>query len=94
MDLQMPQMDGLEASRRIRDFEIELGKMGSPLKRLPIIAMTANVFKEDIDTCLSAGMDNHIGKPLDFEKIIVILRKYCGNSTETPNTSGSDFLPG
>jgi CheY-like chemotaxis protein/anti-sigma regulatory factor (Ser/Thr protein kinase) len=70
MDVQMPQMDGLEATRRIRALpERERG-------RLPIIAMTANVFKSDIDECRAAGMDSHIGKPLDIDKVIEALRKY------------------
>lgn len=64
MDVQMPKMDGLEASSTIR-------KMNSRFaKKIPIIAMTANAFKEDIAECLKAGMDDHIAKPVD-EKILV-----------------------
>ena len=70
MDMQMPKMDGLEATRRIR----ALPAMQNI--ELPIIAMTANVFKEDIEACLAAGMDDHIGKPLDIEKVMEKLRKY------------------
>jgi len=76
MDMQMPEMDGLEATRRIRTVESTLAATGSPRKRLPIIAMTANVFKDDIDNCLMAGMDDHIGKPLDMETVYEKLRKY------------------
>jgi len=76
MDMQMPEMDGLEATRRIRAIESNLIAMGSPRKRLPIIAMTANVFKDDIDNCLMAGMDDHIGKPLAMETVFEKLRKY------------------
>jgi len=43
---------------------------------MPIIAMTANVFQDDIDACLEAGMDNHLGKPLDFDRVLEMLRKY------------------
>jgi signal transduction histidine kinase/CheY-like chemotaxis protein len=68
MDMQMPEMDGLEASRRIRALE-------SP-KRIPIIAMTANVFREDIERCLAAGMDDHVGKPLDMDTVLDKLRRY------------------
>jgi signal transduction histidine kinase/CheY-like chemotaxis protein len=60
MDMQMPEMDGLEATRKIRalpDFRA---------RRVPIIALTANVFKEDIDNSIAAGMNDHIGKPLDL----------------------------
>ena len=70
MDVQMPKMDGYEATRAIR----ALPDMRNI--RLPIIAMTANVFKSDIDNSLAAGMDDHIGKPLDIGKVMQILRKY------------------
>jgi len=72
MDLQMPLMGGLEASRLIRSLpERRRG-------RLPIIAMTANVFKEDIDACFDAGMDDHLGKPLDIDKVFEKLIKFLG----------------
>jgi len=70
MDLQMPEMGGLEASRLIRTISTR------KRKRLPIIAMTANVFKDDIDACFDAGMDDHLGKPLDIEKVFKKLSKY------------------
>ena len=76
MDVQMPEMDGLEATKRIRTFEANMAKMGSPVKRLPIIAMTANVFKDDIENCLTAGMDDHIGKPLEIDTVYEKLRKF------------------
>jgi|GEM_PF-481915 len=70
MDLQMPKMDGFEATRRIR-------AMAHPLAKLvPIVAMTANVFREDIEMCIAAGMDNHVGKPLDLEVVMGKLRLY------------------
>ena len=71
MDLQMPEMDGFEATRQIRAFE-EKNKG----KQIPIIAMTANVFKEDVDKCIASGMNGHIGKPLDFEDVIKVLQTY------------------
>ena len=70
MDVQMPEMDGLEATRRIRALEF------SKAKTIPVIAMTANVFKEDIDSCLEAGMNSHIGKPLDIEEVISTLNEF------------------
>jgi signal transduction histidine kinase/CheY-like chemotaxis protein len=76
MDMQMPGMDGLEATRRIRTIEEKLAAMGNPRKRIPIIAMTANVFKDDIENCIAAGMDDHIGKPLDMDTVFEKLRKY------------------
>jgi signal transduction histidine kinase/CheY-like chemotaxis protein len=66
MDVQMPEMDGIEATKRIRGFEKD--EMVYK-KRVPIIAMTANVFKEDIESCLAAGMNDHIGKPLDINTV-------------------------
>jgi len=70
MDVQMPEMDGYEATRRIRALNYPNAKT------IRIIAMTANVFREDIERCLEAGMDNHLGKPLDFIEIINKLRHY------------------
>jgi CheY-like chemotaxis protein/two-component sensor histidine kinase len=69
MDIQMPKMDGLEASRRIRALP------GHQRVKLPIIAMTANVFKSDVEECLAAGMDGHLGKPLDIDKVLEVLRE-------------------
>jgi CheY-like chemotaxis protein len=69
MDVQMPEMDGYEASRRIR-------ALGAPnASSIPIIAMTANVFREDIEKCLEAGMNDHLGKPLDIGEILSAFRK-------------------
>jgi len=70
MDLQMPEMNGLEATKRIRNLD-------TPKARdIPIIAMTANVFKEDIEVCLESGMNAHIGKPLVLGEVMEILRQY------------------
>jgi len=70
MDIQMPEMDGYEATRQIRQLDVPTAKT------IPIIAMTANVFKEDIDNCLAAGMNSHVGKPLDIDEVINKLREY------------------
>jgi signal transduction histidine kinase/DNA-binding response OmpR family regulator len=76
MDVQMPEMDGYEATRAIRAFENKHVESPESVKRVPIIAMTANVFREDIEKCLAAGMDGHVGKPLDFEDVLSKLREY------------------
>ena len=76
MDIHMPGVDGYEAARLIRAFEAEPGF--PPRNPVPIIAMTANVFKEDVEKCLAAGMNGHVGKPLDFDEVMAILRKYLG----------------
>jgi signal transduction histidine kinase/CheY-like chemotaxis protein len=78
MDVHMPEMDGYEATRRIREFEASLAAKGLSAGRVPIIAMTANVFAEDIGKCLAAGMDDHVGKPLDFAQVLERLRKHLG----------------
>jgi signal transduction histidine kinase/DNA-binding response OmpR family regulator len=70
MDIQMPQMNGLEATRRIRALPALNGIA------LPIIAMTANVFKDDIESCLEAGMNDHLGKPIDVDIMVAKLCKY------------------
>jgi CheY-like chemotaxis protein len=70
MDVQMPEMDGYEATRRIRDMDLPRAK------EIPIVAMTANVFREDVEKCLAAGMNDHVGKPLDMTEVIQKLRKY------------------
>jgi signal transduction histidine kinase/ActR/RegA family two-component response regulator len=69
MDIQMPEMDGYEATRRIRAHNV-------PQANIPIVAMTANVFREDVEKCLKAGMNVHIGKPIDFNDVFGVLRKY------------------
>jgi len=70
MDIQMPKMDGYEATRQIRRLYDAV--------QLPIIAMTANVFKSDIDACEAVGMNGHLGKPLDIEKVLEVLRRCLG----------------
>jgi len=69
MDVQMPEMDGYDSTRNIR-------ALGFPKAHdIPIVAMTANVFREDVEKCIESGMNDHIGKPIDYEKMI---SKLCG----------------
>jgi signal transduction histidine kinase/DNA-binding response OmpR family regulator len=70
MDIQMPEMDGYDATKRIRAMDIPQAKS------IPIIAMTANVFREDVERCLKTGMNGHIGKPIDFKEILNCLTSY------------------
>jgi CheY-like chemotaxis protein len=68
MDVHMPGMDGLDATRKIRAIE---GDTGAP--RIPILALTANASAEDCDACLAAGMDGFLVKPLDRERLAAAL---------------------
>ncbi|MGS0737656.1 CHASE domain-containing protein [Pseudomonas sp. GG8] len=70
MDIQMPDIDGLEATRRIR--------ADPRFANLPIVAMTANASKTDRDECLAAGMNEHVGKPIDLEELIATLLAQTG----------------
>jgi signal transduction histidine kinase/DNA-binding response OmpR family regulator len=70
MDIQMPVMDGYDATRKIRSLSLPAAKT------IPIVAMTANVFREDVEKCLAAGMDGHVSKPIDFEEVLAKLRSY------------------
>ena len=67
MDVQMPHMDGYEATRRIRAMD------RADAKKVAIIAMTANAFKEDVDAALACGMNAHLAKPLEHDKLISLL---------------------
>lgn len=92
MDLEMPEIDGIEATRRIR-------AMADPVKSLiPIIAMTANVMKEDIDRCKKAGMDEHVSKPIDPESLRRILhitaqRMTAANAAPLPQPENTASVP-
>lgn len=70
MDIQMPELDGYKATKEIRNL------MTDKAKSIPIIAMSANVFKEDIKKCYDVGMNDHIGKPISYDEVLKILRKY------------------
>lgn len=80
MDVQMPRMNGLQATRVIRQSENTLGR------EIPIIAMTANAFAEDVQACLNAGMDAHVSKPLEISALEQALRntgKFSGGGWTT-----------
>jgi PAS domain S-box-containing protein len=79
MDCQMPVMDGFTATRRIRELELSRGA-----KRLPIIALTANVMSEDREKCLAAGMDAHLGKPIEVAQVIEALSRFLKAPASVP----------
>jgi PAS domain S-box-containing protein len=72
MDIQMPTLDGYDAARAIRALDRD------DAKRVPIIAMTANAFKEDAEKALACGMNAHVAKPLELDKLNEVLVKYLG----------------
>ena len=76
MDIQMPNLNGYEAAERIRSLERE------DVKTLPIIAMTANAYKEDIERAMQAGMNGHLSKPINIDDVLVTLEKYLGKGAE------------
>ncbi len=76
MDIQMPIMDGYEATRAIRGLPRE------DAATTPIVAMTANTFVEDVQASQRAGMNQHIGKPLDVDQLMAVLDKWLGNGTD------------
>ncbi len=76
MDLQMPVMDGLTATRHIRSIP--------DLKALPIIAMTANAMASNRQACLAAGMNDHVGKPFELDNLVAVLRGHCGLADAVP----------
>ena len=69
MDIQMPVMNGLDATRAIRKLDFEYAK------KVPIIAMTADAFSENVAECLQAGMNAHIAKPIDLNLVLAEIKK-------------------
>ncbi len=86
MDVQMPEMDGLQATAAIRELEQQSSW------HVPIVAMTAYAGKDDRDKCLRAGMDDYLSKPVKPQQMIEIIRRYCGYASEG-NKPGSESLP-
>ena len=73
MDIQMPEMNGYEAARAIRGMKRE------DAGRIPIIAMTANAFDEDMKKSIESGMNGHLAKPIDFKELLNMLIKVIGS---------------
>lgn len=77
MDVQMPEIDGLEATRRLR-------AMGICADELPIVALTANAYADDVARCLEAGMQHHLSKPIDPTELRQVVARYVGAEVELP----------
>ena len=71
MDIMMPEMNGYETTKAIRNLPDRPDG-----KKIPIIAMTANAFAEDVQAALNAGMDDHVAKPVDMEILTSVITKY------------------
>ncbi len=88
MDMQMPEMDGLQATRAIR-------KRGGRLKTVPIVALTANAYPEDMQACRDAGMDDFVVKPIKKDRLIGAIlgalahtKRIHGDAVSSPGSSG------
>jgi HPt (histidine-containing phosphotransfer) domain-containing protein len=88
MDRQMPEMDGLEATRRIRQREEELG-----LPHVQIVAMTANAIQGDRELCIEAGMDDYVSKPIRVEALIDAISKVRPRSEAAPIADATRAAP-
>jgi signal transduction histidine kinase/CheY-like chemotaxis protein len=87
MDVRMPGMDGLEATRRIR-------ALPGPVSRTVVIAVTASALPEEIAECEAAGMDAHIAKPVDREALFALLRRLCEEKSRGAPSGASPEGPG
>jgi len=83
MDCQMPDMDGYDASRSIREQEETAAQSGHPAVHIPIIAMTANALEGDREKCLAAGMDDYLAKPVRIEQLSQLLTKWTRHIAES-----------
>lgn len=86
MDMQMPVMDGLTATRKIRDFE-------GWRPRTPIVALTANAMAGQAERCLAAGMDGFLTKPLDITRLHEVLEQYLRRDDVNPSSTGQYLVP-
>ncbi len=85
MDMQMPRVDGLDATRQIRAAHPDL--------TLPIIALTANALKSDVDACLAAGMDDYLAKPIDRALLVALLRRWLEEKPTRPPDAAPEGVP-
>jgi CheY-like chemotaxis protein len=86
MDVQMPEMDGTEATAKIRALEQQSGK------HIPIIALTANAMNGDRSRYLDAGMDDYITKPIIFKHVEQALARFCGDQAEPKTAAATERL--
>lgn len=95
MDCQMPEMDGFEATARIRELESIGLENAAPARRIPIIALTANALRGDRECCLDAGMDDHLAKPFDKLQLHSMVKRWMkGDGTVAQPNPGTVAQPG
>ncbi len=87
MDMQMPVMDGYEATRAIRQMESEHPAMLNETDHLPVIAMTANAMKGDREKCMAAGADDYLSKPIRRDDLIAMVEKWSHPGDRSPNAA-------
>lgn len=85
MDCQMPELDGYEATKQLRQLEDD----GNILHKTVVIALTAHAMKDDREKCLSAGMDDYLSKPVDFEELGRVLERWLPIKSEKTNTQST-----
>ncbi len=90
MDCQMPVMDGFEATRRIRERERRREDASQPVKRQPIVALTAHAISGDRDRCLAVGMDDYLTKPFAPADLLAILRRWLPPPRSAPTVEAPD----
>jgi len=83
MDIQMPELDGLNAAAKIRNLEA-----GGRIERTPIVALTANVMTGDQERCLDAGMDGYVSKPINLGDLLVMISAVCGTGDNAATRVG------
>ena len=84
MDIQMPVLNGRDATREVR------GSGREDLRVLPIVAMTADAFAEDVQLCIDAGMDAHVAKPVEIEKVLAAIRMLLSRRGGTDSRQGKE----
>ena len=91
MDCQLPEVDGFEAARAIRHKEAAVNHSGAGvLRRLPIVALTANAMKGDRERCLAAGMDDYLAKPFSAAQLGDVLERWLAAAQDQPDPAGVD----
>lgn len=98
MDVQMPEIDGIEATRRIRSFEKRAAdqggdQAGNRIKRVPIVALTAGALKTEQEKCFSAGMDDFLPKPVERDKLSAVIDRFVLDRTDEPQAEARTGTP-